>query len=124
MHLKTKAMRSGAWFKALQGIDRVLVNLTIKVVDNIRSPRLARSIAALTRKLEDVIETNFSNSLRIIGRPLAQKISFTAKKIGNVSAESWAFDSSFAVFLAVVDVNNAKIFRGQSTIRNHKTLPV
>jgi len=51
--LKTKAMRSGAWFTALQRIDRVLFDLIIRVVDNIRSAKLAKSIALLTRKLED-----------------------------------------------------------------------
>lgn len=111
MNLKTKAMRSGAWFKALQRIDRVLFDLTIKVVDNIRSEKLAKSIASLKRKLEDAITNNFSSRLRIIGLPLAQKVSLTAKKLGNISAVNWAFDSSFAIFLALMQVNNAKTFK-------------
>jgi len=49
VNLKTKAMRSGAWFKALQRIDRVLFDLTIRVVDNIRSSTLAKSIQLLVR---------------------------------------------------------------------------
>ena len=51
--LKTKAMRSCAWFKALHRIDRALFDLTIRVVDNIRSVKLTKSIALLTGKLED-----------------------------------------------------------------------
>ena len=86
MNLKTKAMRSGAWFKALQRIDRVLFDLTIRVVDNIRSAKLAKSILVLTRKLEDAMKSSFSIRLREIGLPLAQKISFTAQKLGNISA--------------------------------------
>ena len=82
-------MRSGAWFKALQRIDRVLFDLTIRVVDNIRSAKLAKSIAVLTKKLEDAIKSNFSSRLRTIGLPLAQKISFTAQKLGNISAGGW-----------------------------------
>ena len=46
VNLKTKAMRSGAWFKALQRIDRVLFDLTIRVVDTIRSAKLAKSTRA------------------------------------------------------------------------------
>jgi hypothetical protein len=34
--LKTKAILSGAWFKALQIMDRILFDLTIRVVDNVR----------------------------------------------------------------------------------------
>jgi hypothetical protein len=111
MNLKTKAMRSGAWFKALQRIDRVLFDLTIRVVDNIRSAKLAKCIAVLTRKLECAMESSFSGHLRKIGLPLARKISFTAQKLGNISAGSWVFDSSFAIFLAVMRVNDIKIFK-------------
>jgi hypothetical protein len=111
VNLKTKAMRSGAWFKALQRIDRVLFDLTIRVVDTIRSAKLAKSIAVLTRKLEGAMKGGFSSRLREIGLPLAQKTSLTAKKLGNISAGSWVFDSSFAIFLAVMHVNNVKIFK-------------
>ena len=105
VNLKTKAMRSGAWFKALQRIDRVLFDLTIRVVDNIRGAKLAKSIAVVTRKLEDAMKSSFSNRLKEIGLPLAQKISFAAQKLGNTSAVDWAFDSSFAIFLAVMHMN-------------------
>lgn len=98
VNLKTKAIRSGVWFKALQRIDRVLLDLTIRVVDNIRSAKLARSINMVSRKLEDAIKNNFSNHLRRIGFFFAQKTSSTAQKLGNESAKVWALDSSFAVF--------------------------
>ena len=105
--LKTRAMRSGVWFKALRRIDRVLLNLTIRVVDYIRSAKLANSICALARKLENAMESGFSGRLRRIGLPLAQKTSLTAQRLGNQSAKSWAFDSSYAIFLAVMHVNDA-----------------
>jgi hypothetical protein len=104
-NLKTKAMRSGAWFKALRRIDRVLFDLTIRIVNNIRSAKLAKSILAIARKLEDAMVSSFSARLMEIGLPLAQGISLTAQKLGNISACSWAFDSSFAVFLAVMHFN-------------------
>lgn len=111
MNLKTKAMRSGAWFKALQRIDRVLFDLTIRVVVDIRSAQLAKSILMLTRKLENAMKGSFSLRLRAIGLSLAQKISSMAQKLGNISASNWALDSSFAIFLAVIDVNNSTVFR-------------
>ena len=107
VNLKTKAIRSGVWFKALRRIDRVLLDLTIRVVDNIRSAKLARSINMVSRKLEDAIKNNFSNHLRRIGFFFAQKTSSTAQKLGNESAKVWALDSSFAVFLAVMHLNDA-----------------
>jgi len=106
IRLKTKAVRSGAWFKTLQRIDRVLFDLTIRVVGNIRSAKLARSIDVLAKKLEDAIKGRFSSYLTEIGLPLAQKISFTAEKLENSLAKSWASDRSFAFFLAVMHINS------------------
>jgi hypothetical protein len=98
-------MRAGVWFRALPRIDRVLVDLTIKVTENIRSTHLARSLFAVVDKLEGLLESSVLKSLRLIGRPLAEKISLTAEKLGNASAKNWAADSSFAFFLAIMHTN-------------------
>ena len=111
MNLKTKAMRSGVWFKVLQRIDRVLFDLTMRVVNEIRSAKLAESLLMLTRKLEDAMKSRFLNRLENIGSPLAQKISFTAQKLGNISASGWASDYSFKIFLAVMQVKDVKMFK-------------
>ena len=109
--LKLKALRSGVWFRALRRIDRVLIDLTIKVVDNIRSVTLARSILALTRKLEGIMESRLSRALRETGFPLAQKLSLIAQKWGNASAKSWASDLSFVNFLTIMHMNDSKTFK-------------
>jgi hypothetical protein len=103
--LRVKAIRAGVWFRALPRIDRVLVDLTIKVADNIRSASLAKCIFAVVGKLEGLLESRVLKSLRLIGRPLAEKISLSAQKLGNSSAKSWANDSSFAFFLAILHTN-------------------
>ncbi len=103
--IRVKAMRAGVWFRALPRIDRVLVDLTIKVAENIRSASLAKSIFEVVGKLEGLLESSVLKSLRLIGRPLAEKISLTAQKLGNTSAKSWAGDLSFAFFLAVMHTN-------------------
>jgi hypothetical protein len=106
VNLKSKALRSGVWYKVLQRIDRVLFDLTIKVVANIRSHQLAKSMLALTRKLENGIKGTFARSLYDIGLPLAQKISSIAQKLRNFSAAEWLLDSSFIMFLAVIHIND------------------
>ena len=103
--LRIKAIRAGVWFKALPRIDRVLVDLTIKVAENVRSSFLAKNIFEVVVKLGVLLENSVLKSLRLIGRPLAEKISLTAQKLGNSSAISWANDSSFAFFLAILHTN-------------------
>jgi hypothetical protein len=103
--LRVKAMRAGVWFRALPRIDRVLVDLTIKVTDNIRSAHLAKCIFAVVGRLEGLLESSLLKSLKLVGRPLAEKISSIAQKLGNSSAKNWVDDSSFAFFLAVMHTN-------------------
>ena len=103
--LKRKAMRYGVWFRALRRIDRVLIDLTIKVACNVRSVVLAKSIIALARKLEGIMESGFSRALREVGFQRAQKLSLLAQKWGNTSAKSWASNLSFVHFLAVMHIN-------------------
>jgi ribosome maturation protein Sdo1 len=108
LKIKQKAMRAGVWFQALPRIDRVLVDLSIKVAVNIRSFTLANNIRAVMKKLEALMESKLSQAIRLIGLPLAQKISSIAQKWGNATAKLWASDSSFVCFLAVTNVLNLK----------------
>jgi hypothetical protein len=105
VQLKSKAMRAGVWFKALPTIDRVLIDLTIKVAENVHSASLAKSIFAVIGKLEGLLTSSVLKSLKLVGSPLAEKISAVAQKWGNVSAKNWATDPSFAVFLAILHTN-------------------
>ena len=52
------------------------------------------------------MKSSFSRKIEEIGSLLAQKISLVGQKMGNLSVNSWAFDSSFAFFLAVMHINN------------------
>ena len=109
--LKLKAMRAGVWFRALPRIDRVLVDLTIKVASNVRSVTLAKCILSITRKLEGLLESKFVRAIREIGFSLACKLSLFAQKWGNILAKSWVSDVGFARFLAVMNVNEPKLFK-------------
>jgi len=116
LKLKLKAMRAGVWFRNLPRIDRVLIDLTIKVTISIRSITLANSIRAITEKLESLLESSLTRALKGIGIQLAQKISLIAQKWGNALAKNWASDLSFVKFLSVMHINQHKAFKMQSTI--------
>lgn len=110
--LRLKAMRAGVWFKALPRIDRVLVDLTIKVAGTVRSFRLASNILSVIRKLESVMESRFLRAVRENGFSLARKLGLIAQKWGNVTAESWESDKGFARYLAAMSLNEPKLFSG------------
>ena len=109
--LRLKAMRAGVWFRALPRIDRVLVDLTIRVANSIRSVTLAKNILVVVKKLERFLESSLSRALRDVGFPLAQKLSLVAQAWGHASAESWSSDVPFVKFLAVMYINEPQTFK-------------
>lgn len=104
--LKLRALRSGAWYKALNCLDRALVNLTIRVAKRVQSLRLIKALLAVVNKLEEALENKISKAIRLVGFPLACKIGLLAEKWGNPLAESWSLDVSFARFLAIMYINS------------------
>ena len=103
--LKLKAMRAGVWYRNLPRIDRVLVDLTIRVADTIRSPYLARSILSIAGKLEGLLESKLQRAVREIGVPIARKLSLFAQKWGYAAAENWSSDGGFARYWAAIKLN-------------------
>ena len=108
MTLKAKAMRLGLWFRTLPRIDRVLIDLTIKVTDSVRSPSLARSIQAIATRLEGFLESKLARAVREFGFPAVQKLSLFAQKWGNRTAKEWADDQEFARYWAVMKFNGPR----------------
>ena len=103
--LRRRALRAGVWFRRLPRIDRVLVDLTIRLVDNIRSVMLAKSLLSVAGKLEGLLESKFARRVRAIGFSLAVKQSLFGVGWGNNSCRSWAGDPIYARFLAVMKIN-------------------
>lgn len=109
--LKLQAVRRGVWFRGLSRVDRALVNLTIKVVDGVRSFTLAKALLSIIKKLEDAFESRVSHMLKEVGFPLARKLSLFAQKWGNNRAQNWMHDVSFAKFLAIMHINNPGVVK-------------
>ena len=106
--LRRRAMRAGVWFRRLPRMDRVLVDLTIKIVDKIRSVKLAKSLLVVARKLEGLLESRFARRVREIGFRLAIKQSLVGVGWGNTSCRGWAGDPIYARFLAVIQINGGQ----------------
>ena len=104
--LKHRAIRVGVWFRALSRIDRVLVTLTIRVAQNVRSCSLARNVLSVARKLERFREEKIARVVREIGFSSAIKLSIIAQDWGNKSGGKWGSDRNFAQYLAIMKLNS------------------
>ena len=83
----------------------MLIDLTLKVADSIRSASLARCVFSVTKKLEGLLESKLARSIREVGFPLARKLSLIAQTWGYSRAFVWAKNSEFVRYLAVMHLN-------------------
>ena len=101
---KKTALRHGLWFKRLTRIERAIIDLTTRIVENIKSKKLAKIVMAIIQKLQCSAETKIERFVRTFGLALAKRVSEIAYCWGNRFAFAWATDAKFAKFLAI---NNA-----------------
>ena len=79
---KKTALRRGIWFRSLNRVERGIIDLTVKYVDNIKSSKLAKVVTAIIQKLQISMESKAEHLVRTVGLALAQKISEIAVKLG------------------------------------------
>jgi len=103
--MKRKAIRRGVWFTALNKVERACIDLTIKVVDKVRSLLLEKVLTNVAEKLSNAMENQITQLMREVGHALALKISRIAQTWGRTSATQWAVDPKFIRYLTVVKMN-------------------
>jgi len=105
MRIKTRALRQRIWFKVTSGLERGIVDLSIRCVERIRSPVLAGILSEIIRKALGTLENGFVKRAEKVGAEIANKVCGFALAWGNRAASSWKHDPSFVRFLGVNAVN-------------------
>ena len=106
--LKLKALRRGTWFRDLKQNERRLLDLTINVVERVRSFLLAKLVSRLIDKLCEAMESRIFRLMRTEGQSLAEKISKIGEAWGNRAAKFWAKESGFIQYLTVTNLQSFK----------------
>ena len=109
--IKRRAMRRRVWFKVLDRVERIILNLTIKCVARVRSPKLTGIMATIIDKLANAVKTQLKRLMEEVGRPLAQKLGRIAQNWGSVSATRWVEDHDFIQYLTVMCMNTPAMFK-------------
>jgi len=106
--LRLKAVRRGVWFRDLKREERKLLDLTIRVVEKVRSFLLAKIVSRIVGKLCEAMESMVIRLMKTEGRSLAEKISKIGQAWGNRAAKSWAKDRGFIQYLTVNNLSSFK----------------
>jgi len=99
--LRLKALRRGCWFRDLKHSERKLLDLTIRVVEKVRSFLLAKLVSRIVGKLCEAMESRIFRLMRTEGRNMAENLSEIAQAWGYRAAKSWADNCGFMQYLTV-----------------------
>jgi 16S rRNA U516 pseudouridylate synthase RsuA-like enzyme len=106
--LKLKALRRGIWFKDLKRKERKLLELTVRVVEKVRSFLLAKIVSRIVRKMWEAMESHIYRLIRTEGRRMAERLSEIAQSWGYRAAKSWVKDLGFLQYLIVSNLSSFK----------------
>jgi len=104
LSFKRKALRKGIWFKALDNVERNIINLTVKVVDRVESALLGVTIVKILSKLLEPLKSSFMRQIGL-GVKRAVEIIAQAQEWGNENAESWTKDEGFVRYLTLLEMD-------------------
>jgi len=99
------ALRKRVWYKALDEIERGIVNLTISVVESVKSLTLVRELVKILAKLREAFKSAFVKHVEDYGFRKLMDVINVAVGFGNVEALKWGSES-FARLLALNNFNN------------------
>jgi hypothetical protein len=105
--LRLRSMRRRMWFRVLSQLERAQVDLTLRMVQRVRSPFLASVLETIIVKLQSALESRIVRLVRSVGAPLARKLGEIAQSWGYRAAAAWRHDVRFARFLAVMRINSS-----------------
>ena len=105
MRFKSKARKNGAWYVALSMTERAIIDLTIKCVERIRSPILARTISKIVGKLAHTLYKPFTERAHEIGTEIVARITEIAREWGYKKSIEWEADDNFIRFLGITVLN-------------------
>ena len=99
--LKQKAVRRGCWYKELKQNERMLLDLTIRVVEKVRSFMLAKVVFRLVGRLFEAMESRIVCLIRTEGFEMVKRLSKIGESLGCKSAKNWVRDKGFMQFLVI-----------------------
>jgi hypothetical protein len=114
--VKTRALRRGVWFRVLTRVERACIDLTIMVVERVRSRLLQKVLFFVIEKLEKAMESQVQRLMHEIGNNIAKNMSQIAKTWGNESAVKWVEDSGFILYLTITYLNTS-LWQHQNTAK-------
>ena len=103
--LRLKAVRRRVLFRALDGVERGILYLCTRVVDEVSSPVLGVQLVEIVRRLREAMKSAFTRHVESYGFKRVVQLVEQAKAMGCERALKWLHDMSFIRYLTFININ-------------------
>lgn len=103
--MRARALRKRVWLSSLDRLERGIMNLTIRVVESVKSVDLGRELVRILAKLKEAFKSDFIKTMEETGLRRARETALKAVEWGYGAAKAWATDKIFIRYITVLEVN-------------------
>jgi hypothetical protein len=104
--LRIKALKKGIWYKTTSRLERGIINLSIKILDKVKSSALGIEIVNIVANLKKMLKSPFLKHMETYGIKQASKIAEYASILGYNGAKSLFHDNDYVRYITLLDYYN------------------
>jgi hypothetical protein len=87
------ALRKRVWYRVLDGLDRGIINLTLRSVECVKSPRLTGIVVSILDVLREACRSAFTRLLDSYGYDKMSKVIQVALSFGSTRCLVWSSEA-------------------------------
>ena len=115
-NVRRNALRKGLWFRALDRMERGILELSYSRFDEVRSLGLARVIVNILVKLKEASKSPFIKHVEAFGIKKVQYLVEQALKLRCKEAINWRNDRGFIQYVSLIDFYNPNRFNWRADL--------
>jgi hypothetical protein len=107
LKIRHKAIRRRVYHRALDRLERGILDLSTRLLDEARNLVLLEQLLEIVNKLEDAVMSRYQRHLESFGARRVTEIILQALKFGYKEAVGWLQGTGFVEYITVMDLNGA-----------------
>ena len=106
LKIRRKAIRRRVYHRALDRLERGILDLSTRLLDEVRNLVLLEQLFEIVNKLEEAVKSRYQRHMEAFGARRVTVIILQALKFGYKDAVNWLRGGNFVEYLTAMDLNS------------------
>lgn len=103
--IRRQALRKRVWFNAIDSLERGILTIATKIIDEVKSDVLIYQLVKIIEKIESAGKSRFTKHVETYGRERLKVIYSQAEAFGDAYSDRFREDLGFMRYLIFIDFN-------------------